>query len=292
VAVYERGYRRYVGDVTPARDRILVFPRYAFDTILASKLFLAFIVLCLLYSFGFACLLYIPHNLGFIQALRLDPEQVGAFFANLFDASFFYRYFMLPVGFMAVVVTFVVGPVLVTSDIRNNGLALYFSRPVTRTEYVLGKSLVLIGLLSLVTWIPGLLLFLFQSYLEGLSWMTANYRVAVGIVVGSWIWIAVLCLVSLALSAYVKWRPVARLSLFLVFFVAAGMAGVINLMLRTDWGSVINVTDMMHVIWARLFGVEPLLSTPTWVAWTSPALFCGVCVLLLSRKLRPYEIVR
>ena len=99
---------------------------------------------------------------------------------------------------------------------------------------------------------------MFQSYLEGLDWMRDNYRVAVGIFVGSWIWILVLSLISLALSAYVKWKPVARLSLFLIFFVAGGMAGVINLMLRTDWGSVINITDMMHVIWASLFGIEPL----------------------------------
>jgi ABC-2 type transport system permease protein len=292
VAVYEHSYRRYVGGLTGALDRILIFPRYAYEEILRSKLFLTFMILCLVWSFVLACLLYVPHNLGFIKAFQLDPEVVSSTFANFFNANFFFNYFMLPVGFMSIILTFVVGPVLVTSDIRNNGLALYFSRPVTRSEYVLGKSLVLVFLLSVISWVPGLLLFLFQSYLEGLSWARDNYRVAVGIFVGSWIWIAVLSLISLALSAYVKWKPVARLSLFLIFFVAGGMAGVINLMLRTDWGSVINIVDMMHVIWARLFGIEPLSSTPLWVAFVSPLLFCGVCLVLLARKLRPYEIVR
>lgn len=292
MAVYERNYRRYTGNLTAEFDRIMVFPRYAYEQILRSKLFLAFMTLCLVWSFVLACLLYIPHNLGFIKAFQLDPEVVSRTFANFFNAKFFFNWFMLPVGFMAMILTFVVGPVLVTSDIRNNGLALYFSRPVTRSEYVLGKSLVLIILLSVITWIPGLLLFGFQSYLEGLDWMKDNYRVAVGIFVGCWIWILVLSLISLALSAYVKWKPVARLSLFLIFFVAGGMAGVINLMLRTDWGSVINITDMMHVIWASLFGIEPLTTTPLWVAFLSPLLFCGVCLVLLARKLRPYEIVR
>ena len=292
MAVYERTYRGYSGGLTTARSRILVFPRYAYDEIFRSKLFLAFLVLCLVWSFGLACVLYLPHNLGFVKAFQLDPQQVAGFFTDLFDASFFYGWFMWPVGFMALVITIIVGPVLVTSDMRNNGLALYFSRPITRTDYVLGKSLVLVSLLSVVTWIPGLVLFVFQCYLEGLDWMRANWRVGLGIFVGSWIWIAVLCLISLALSAYVKWRPVARMSLLVVFFVAGGLAAVINVMFRTSWGSVINITDMIHVIWAGLFGVEPLNDTPLWVAWTSPAIFCAGCLLLLARKLRPYEVVR
>jgi len=292
VAVYERTYHGYSGELTPLRSRILVFPRYAYEEVLRSKLFLAFLVLCLVWSFGLACTLYLPHNLGFVKAFQLDPQEVSTFFAGLFDAEFFYWWFMVPSGFMALVITIVVGPVLVTSDLRNNGLALYFARPVTRTDYVLGKALVLVTLLSVVTWIPGLLLFVFQCYLEGLDWMRQNYGVAVGIFVGSWIWIAVLCLISLALSAYVKWRPVARMSLLVVFFVATGLAGAINLMFHTSWGSVINISDMIHVIWARLFGVAPLLDTPLWVAWLSPAMFCGVALLLLARKLRPYEVVR
>ena len=73
---------------------------------------------------------------------------------------------------------------------------------------------------------------------------------------------------------------------------AGGLAAVINVMFRTSWGSVINITDMIHVIWAGLFGVEPLNDTPLWVAWVSPAIFCAACLLLLARKLRPYEVVR
>ena len=84
---------------------------------------------------------------------------------------------------MALMVTIIVGPVLITSDLRNNGLALYFSRPLRRWEYALGKALVLGILLSIITWIPGMLLFLFPSYLEGFDWMKQNYRVGIGILV-------------------------------------------------------------------------------------------------------------
>ncbi|HXV74705.1 MAG TPA: hypothetical protein VD788_00170 [Candidatus Polarisedimenticolaceae bacterium] len=294
MAVYERTYRRYEGELTPSRARITVLPRYAYGEILKSKLFMAFVVVCLTWSFALACVLYIPHNLGLlkIEALGLDPEEVGRFFALWIDPNFFFRFFMWPTFFMALVVTLVVGPVLVTSDLRNNGLALYFSRPLGRAQYALGKALVLAILLSILTWIPGFLLFLFQSYLEGFDWLRQNYRVGLGIVLGHWIWITVLCLISLAISAYVKWRPVARLTLILLIFVAGGLSALTNFLLGTEWASVINISDMMLVIWANLFGVDPPVSTPAWVAWISPVLFCLVSVWLLSRKLRPYEVVK
>jgi ABC-2 type transport system permease protein len=272
----------------------MVLPAYAYEEILRSKLFLVFLVLCLTWSFGLAVFLYVPHNLGLLNmdAFDLDPTAVKQFFTSLFDARFFYNWFMIPTFLMSLVVTIIVGPVLVTSDMRNNGLALYFSRPIRRSEYVVGKALVLGVLLSVITWIPGMLLFLFQSYLEGFGWMKQNYRIGVGILVGHAIWIVLLCLISLAISAYVKWKPVARLTLILVFIVAAFTAGMMNLLLGTDWASVINISDMMKVIWSRLFGLDPGVSTPLWVAILCPLFFCAASLSLLARKLRPYEVVK
>jgi ABC-2 type transport system permease protein len=290
MAVYERTYRRYSGPLTAERRRIVSFPRYAFDEVFRSKLFLALCVVCLLWPLVIASILYLPHNLGFLKLFNTDSATMSQIFR--FDAKFFYDWLMTPQIAVAFVITFLVGPALVTADLRNNGLALYFSRPLSRTEYVIGKSSILVLLLSALTWIPDLLVFGFQVYLEGTDWLAANWRAAIGLAFGMWIWILLLCLVSIALSAYVKWKPVARLSMVLVFIVAAGLATVLNLQFRTDWASVINLTDMIHVIVTSLFGVPSNLEIPPWAAWLSVLLACLVCVGLLARKLRPYEVVR
>ena len=52
-----------------------------------------------------------------------------------------------------------VGPGLVSPDLANSALPLYFCRPFSRAEYVLGKCAVSVQLLSLITWVPGLILF-------------------------------------------------------------------------------------------------------------------------------------
>ncbi len=64
----------------------------------------------------------------------------------------------------------VAGPPLISSDLVNRGLPLYFARPLGRKEYVLGKLSVLVILLSPVTWIPQLLIFglhLLDASLQG-----------------------------------------------------------------------------------------------------------------------------
>ena len=92
---------------------------------------------------------------------------------------------MVPSMVVAYLAALVVGPALVSADLRNNGLPLYLARPFGRWEYVLGKSAVMLILLSTITWMPGLFLFAFQSYMEGWDWFSSNLGVAVGIGVGS-----------------------------------------------------------------------------------------------------------
>jgi ABC-2 type transport system permease protein len=289
MAVYERSYRPYRGTLTPARWRLLVLPRYAYREVLQKKSFVAFLVLCFVWPLVLAGVIYLPHNVSFLKLLQ---QSAGQSLGLEFNAAFFLRGFMLPQGALAFLMAFVVGPALISADVRNNALPLYFSRPFGRAEYVAGKALVLINLLSLITWLPGLLLFLLQAYLAGGDWLVANARIGSAIFLASWIYIALLCLVSLALSAYVKWKPLARLGLFGVFVIGAGLSQILNFALRTDWGSVINLADMMRVVWSSLFGVQLWSTVPVWAAWGSLLAACAGCLVLLARKVRAYEVAR
>src|SRR5437588_4557335 len=87
---------------------------------------------------------------------------------------------------------------------------------------------IIVILLSMMTWVPGLLLFGLQGYLEGWAWMADHSRIVTGVFFGAWIWILVIALLALALSAWVKWKPAAGALLFGVFFVASGFGGAIN----------------------------------------------------------------
>jgi ABC-2 type transport system permease protein len=172
-------------------------------------------------------------------------------------------------------------------------------------EYVLGKLSVLVILMSLMTWVPGLLLFGLEGYLEGFGWMQDNARLAFGLFAGAWIWIAVLALLALALSAWVKWKPVAGALMFGVFFVAAGFGEAVNGVERTKWGHLLNISNLVGSIWLRLFEGDAHTTNgavffrvaqgeelPPWCCWTALAALCLVCLYMLARKIRGVEVVR
>ena len=290
MAVYERTYRSYSGRLTPERSRFLVLPRYAYEEVFRSKLFVAFLVACGIYPLGLAALIYLPHNLKFLQAINAESGLITEFFGD-FAGRFFFSWYMVPYAFVALVVTFIVGPALVSSDLRNNALPLYLARPFSRTEYIVGKSAVLIILLSVVTWVPGMLLFLFQSAMGGWDWFRQHWAVGVAIFLSSWIQILVLCLLSLALSAYVKMKPLARLALIAVFFVAKAFSVMLGAILKTSWASVLSIGDMLGLVWSGLFDVARPVNLPIWTGWVSLTVMCGICIWLLNRKLQAYEVV-
>ena len=56
-----------------------------------------------------------------------------------------------------------------------------------------------------------------QGSLAGDGWFGTNLRIALAMFIGSWVWILTVALMALALSAWVRWRPVAGGLLFFVF---------------------------------------------------------------------------
>src|SRR5229473_5129806 len=164
MAVLERTYKQYEGRLTPELSRFLIIPRHAFRDVFRSKLFTAIFVFSFVYPLICAILIYLHHNANAIAIFRVDVRSLLRI-----DASFFlfYVWFQGITGFFLMML---VGPQQVSRDLTNNGLPLYLCRPFSRSEYVVGKMSIVIILLSASTWAPGLLLFLFQGYLEGWSW--------------------------------------------------------------------------------------------------------------------------
>jgi len=287
MAVYERSYRGFEGALTEQWSRFLILPRYAYQQVFKSKGFVVFCVLCFLMPLLCAVFIYLPHNLRILEAFPGAKD-----FAEGARDWFFPLRYMYWQGFLSFLMVLHVGPALVSTDLRNNGLPLYLARPFSRSEYVLGKLSVLMILLSAITWIPGMLLFFFQSYMMGWSWFGHNLRMAAGLFFGSWIWILVLSLLALAVSAYVKWMPVARLALLGFWLLSASFSGMVMLFFSSDLGRVFNFSDMIHVVWGQMLGEEMVFDFPAPLAWASLICLCLACLGLLARKIKAYEVVR
>jgi ABC-2 type transport system permease protein len=302
MAVYERSYRRYEGPLTVTRRRPLVLTRYALKNLWGSRLFIVTLIGCMLIPLFALITIYLHHNAGALLRLQIDLSDLVAI-----DASFF-LFVLVFQAFAAYILALFISPALISADLASNALPLYLSRPLSRLEYIAGKAMVLFVMLSLVTWVPGWILFAFQSLLEGGGWMVDNVRIAAAVFVASWTWILLLTLLSLTVSAWVRRRHLARITLLALFFVPAAMGGAINDLLNTYWGSLLDLNELVRVTWASLFlsgeagalsqgilagtGPRGLGGLPAWSAWLALLVLSLVCALLLTRKVKAYEVVR
>jgi hypothetical protein len=113
------------------------------------------------------------------------------------------------------------------------------------------------------------------------------------------------------ISAWVKWRLAASAALIGLFFIPSVFASVLNEMLETHWGDILSLGMLIRNIWAGLFGTfvrevsvprqfnrgvvvrEALMSEPPlWASWLMLFLICALCLWLLSRKVKAYEVVK
>lgn len=293
MAVYKRAYREYAGPITNERWRFLVLTRYSLSQLFSSRAFSWFMMVTLMPVLISAAYVYISNSLTAQLALRVGNQSLLTV-----DATFFSK-MLISQAWMALFLTCWAGPLLVSADLTNGALPLYLSRPLNRAEYVMGKAAVLVGILSCVTWIPLLLIFALQSSLAGAGWAWHQLSFVPAIIFSSLIWIAVLTLISLATSAWVKWRIVATAVTFGLFVLPPGFGEAINGVMRTNWGRVLNLPYLFEVVLTNMLGAPmethgPFSSEriPQLAAWV---LLIGVCfasLALLNQRLRAREVVR
>jgi len=285
MAVYRRNYKPYAGALTATWSRSLVLFRYSRRRLFQSKFLTGLFVVCFFYPLVCLLMIYLAHSASFLQEMGVPAGVVSI------DNRFFFNFVSVQ-GVFAFLLTAFTGPGLISPDLANGALPLYFCRPFSRAEYVLGKSSVLAILLSQITWVPGLILFIMQASLAGASWTWNHLWIAGSLVVSSLIWIAILSLLSMALSAWVKWRIVAGALLLGVMFFGAGFAQAINAVMRTDSGQFFNVAYLMGTVWNALFQVDAQHAIPVADALTALLIYCAVCLGLLIRKVRAYEVIQ
>ena len=285
MAVYKRGYRRYTGPLTGPWARFLVVPRYAWRRLYQQRLVLLLTVVAFVWPLLCTGFIYLSNHMELLQGLDKDFRQ----FIQV-NGQFFSIFMYVQAGF-AVFLAALAGPGLIAPDLANNALPLYFSRPLTRWSYALARLTVLVGMLSVVTWIPGLILFGLQVGLAGGSWFRDNWTLGAAMVTGFLVWLVILSLVAMASSAYVKWRVVAAAVSLAFFFILSGVGQMIDSVLRVRWGHIIDPAWAVNQVCRALLGVAPVEGPSPGASAAALVVMLVLLVMVIERKLRPVEIV-
>ena len=149
MAVYKRTYKAYSGPLTPGWSRFTVLTRYGLSTLFNSRPFTAYTVLCFLPFLVALAYIYVVHSAAAQAVLKMSSTLPGTV-----TNDFFLGFLGFEAG-MGFVLAAWGGPGMITKDFANHSVQLYLSRPISRTEYLLGKVSVMAALLSGITSMSG-----------------------------------------------------------------------------------------------------------------------------------------
>lgn len=293
MAVYKRTYKAYRGALTPGWSRFTVLSRYGFATLFDSRWFTGFTVLCLVPFLCGLVFVYVVHSAAVQSLLNVQFGQMP-----LID-NYWFLGFMGIEAWMGFLLTAWAGPGMVSKDFANHSIQLYLSRPLSRTEYLLGKVSVLGCLLSAITWIPALILFVVQAQLQGHGWGWDHLWLAGSMVVAGLLWIALISLLVMGISVWVRWRVAATALMIGIFFFLPAFGKIFDFIMRSHWGNLLSFPYLISEVWGNLFRIPETQRhfaridlVPLWAAWAALLSVCAFSAWLLNQKLKAREVER
>lgn len=279
--VYDRGYRHYEGPRQGRLHAIWALARYSMARALGVKKGWSSKVIPIL--------LYVGALLPVIVVIG-----VSAFFpaANILDyPGLFATIFLLEGIFVATI-----APELLCPDRREGTLPLYFSRAMTRPDYVTGKLLAA-GLLTLsISLTPALILWLGKQFLSGtpLQAMRDNAVDLWKILVAGALIALYLGAIGLLVSSFTKRKGVAVGIIILGFTITEAFAGALAMAVRdvkpwNEWVEYLSpsrtAAGLVNQLWPPR-GDRPSVGVETSALQISLVMLAviAVCCLVMFRR--------
>ncbi len=205
--------------------------------------------------------------------------------------------------FIALVITAVVGAPMIAEDRRAKALRLYFSRPITHLEYVLGKFLAVAAFAVVVLVVPLIAMYVLELGLsdkdglaaERLPTLLASFGPAL-------LACGVLTMLVLGISSLSARTNHASIGFFAVFGITGMVSQILAGVFRnptwqaiSPWSSLRRVTAQMlpmpELKASRMFQLPVDSTWDVGTAWLSLAVWTGLGLGALFWSMRKVEVV-
>jgi ABC-type transport system involved in multi-copper enzyme maturation permease subunit len=253
MTVHRRSYRPFEGELRPPQRLFWVITRRELRLGLRKKWVKRLLVLSAVPLVAFVFGLYIE----LVVQQMLHTQMLGnTVFTSLYGAQVFFVVLMMAA----------LGADIIAKDVTAKAHHLYFSRPLTAGQYLVGKLSAVAVILAVLIIVPGVLLALAQLLLAPRQDFANFGRLCAGIVAYGVVLSVTAAAVIGCLSAYGKRaRTVGALWVGLYFFSSAAAGGLWEVTGYAEWSKLLSV-HLLFVDTGRLFyadedaGAAPLVT--------------------------------
>lgn len=200
--------------------------------------------------------------------------------------------------------TMLAGGGLIANDVRANALEIYFSRPITRVDYLLGKLFVLLAILLGLSLAPMLVLWIFDVSLSVEDgYLVGQTSLLLRLVGASLLLCVPFAMVMLAVSALARTARGAMVFYAGVLIVPEPVSEILMRAFREPAWGVLSLNRVVHRLCADMLGADFTLMTqlkiwepeldPTLspLAWAALAAWLMASLVVVFRRVRPIEVI-
>jgi len=275
--IHDQGYRRYEGVRARPGRAWWVIARMHIVAALRRRWFLVLLTAGWIQFVGRAGIIVVSSTFQQIPGLEMTSES--------------FRNFLVGQSFFVFIIAIAMGG-LIADDRRANALQVYLSKPLTRTEYILGKAVPLLVFILGVTFVPAILLLIVQIIFAGsISFVTNNLFLLPAITLATMVRALLTTFTILALSSLSKSRRFVAIMFAGVIFFTSAMQQVLRTITGSRAWAAISPGSMVDVVTDAVFRVRTAPLVPVPVAILVIVLLIGLCLWVLERRVRPVEVV-
>ena len=286
MTIRDLGYRPYEGKLLPHRSRYQVLIRRTVALAWSTRLIKITLIMSLFPMLVCGAVMFaklrLMHQLAGSN-VRIQLEDPG----NLVFTCFYWCQI-----WFAFSMSLRVAAPAIADDIRTGALQFYFSRPVARIHYLVGKVVAVAFLVTLVSAVPALALSIFRTLLsiDGAEALK-GLGLAVRVLVYAPLFAALFSLPPVYLSSLGRRTGVIRGLWAMVFFFSwifgEGMASATDI----HWFALLSLPTSLRLLGQHIFGHELSYPIPWYyAAGVLLAVVCGAGALLM-RRLRRVEVL-
>lgn len=280
--IYEETYESWQGQRESRPNTWWVIGKTG-SRLLWTKGMIFFLFLSWIPFFVRAVQIYIITKIGGNAAVL--AEAVPEFQVN---PKFFLSFLLGQMIYLILILIFA-GTGLIAKDKKFKAFSLYFSKPVNLGDYLGGKFLIIAAYGSLITILPGCILFILRLlFAQDSQFFDTYYWLPFSIFGAMTIIIACLGLLALACSALAKGFRSAAI-LFFGTIIFPEMVRVIFPGIRLI--RLLSIQANIRQVTAYFFALEKPYESAGWLSALMLVLTVAVSLLILKWKVRPVEVI-
>ncbi|MDD8020365.1 MAG: ABC transporter permease subunit [Acidobacteriota bacterium] len=288
-SIREKGYHHWEGQFLEKQRTFWPITRTGLKLAFGRKHFKLFYTFSFIPAVVYAVIIYISERLEDFKSISQGAEKIFQI-----NPNFFKSYLTLDILYFAILLLMSIGGAgLLADDFRHKAVQLYFARPLTKADYLLGKAGVVIFFVGTLTLIPAVLLYLLKLLFAGsFGFFLAYPGLILSIIACSLFLILFFTAFVLLASSLSNNRNYVISIIFGLYFFSEILRGIISVIFRSPLSALFSITANLKQVAAGFFQVKPPYDYPWYLSFLLVSLFCLLSYLVIKHKVRGVEVIK